>query len=234
MPNNKVCVIIPTLNEESSIGKVIDEIPKKDLEKSGYSVEIVVVDGISTDKTAQIAHGKGARVLLETRPGKGRAIRTALEQVESNYIFMLDGDYTYSAVYIPVMLKALQKYPVVIGSRLKGKREKGALRKVNFIGNHLLTLIANVLYGTRISDLCTGYWGFRKEVIENLNLTTNGFQLEAELLIQVAKRGYKIGEVPILYRCRSGKAKLSGLKDGIRIGRFLFAKKFKTGKLKPR
>jgi hypothetical protein len=139
---------------------------------------------------------------------------------------MLDGDYTYSGAYIPAMLKVLQKYPVVIGSRLRGKREKGALKKVNFIGNHLLTAFANILYGTRISDLCTGYWGFKREVIQNLNLTSEGFQLEAELLIQVAKKGYKIGEVPILYRCRAGKAKLSGVKDGIKIARFLFSKKF--------
>ena len=226
MKNNKICVIIPTLNEESSIGNVIDEIPKKALEDSGYIVDILVVDGISTDHTIQIAQEKGAIVVLETRRGKARAIRTALEKVESDYIFMLDGDFTYSAAYIPGMLKILQKYPVVIGSRLKCKREKGALAKVNFIGNHILTAVANILYGTRISDLCTGFWGFRKEVVQNLNLTSEGFQLEAEFLIQVAKKGYKIGEVPILYRCRAGKAKLSGFKDGIKIGKFLFDKKF--------
>jgi glycosyltransferase involved in cell wall biosynthesis len=228
MNKNKICVIIPTLNEESSIGKVIDEIPKQALEDAGYVVEIMVVDGISTDQTTQIARAKGARVVLETRRGKARAIRTALEGVESNYIFMLDGDFTYSASYIPVMLQALQKYPVVIGSRLKGKREKGALGNVNFIGNHLLTGFANILYGTRISDLCTGYWGFRREVVQSLNLTTDGFQLEADLLIQVARKGYRIGEIPILYRCRAGKAKLSGLKDGIKIAKFLFSKRFKS------
>ena len=226
MNNKKISVIIPTLNEESSIGKVIDEIPIKALESSGYVVDIVIVDGLSTDRTAKIAKEKGAIVLLETRRGKARAIRTALETVDSNFVFMLDGDYTYSAAYIPVMLKALNKYPVVIGSRLKGQREKGALKKINFIGNHLLTALANILYGTRVSDVCTGYWGFRKEVIQNLILTSEGFQLEAELLIQIAKRGYRIGEVPILYRCRAGKAKLSGLKDGMHIARFLFSKRF--------
>lgn len=224
MKNTKICIIIPTLNEESSIGKVIDEIPRKPLEDSGYTVDVVVVDGLSTDQTVQIAKGKGARILYETRTGKARAIRTALEKVESDYVFMLDGDFTYSASHIPAMLNVLQNYPVVIGSRLRGKREKGALRKVNLIGNHLLTAIANILYGTSISDLCTGFWGFRKEVVQNLNLTSEGFQLEAELLVQVAKKGYKIGEVPILYRCRAGKAKLSGFKDGMKIGRFLFSK----------
>jgi dolichol-phosphate hexosyltransferase len=227
MKKKEVCIIIPTLNEESSIGKVIEEIPKKALEDSGYMVDIVVVDGISTDNTIQIAQNKGARVLVETRRGKARAIRTALEIIQADYIFMLDGDFTYSPSHIPSMIKVLQKYPVVIGSRLKGKREKGSLRKVNLIGNVCLTGIANILFGTQISDLCTGYWGFRREVIQNLTLTTDGFQLEAELLFQVAKKGYKIGEVPINYRRRAGKPKLSGFKDGFKIARFLFSKKFR-------
>jgi hypothetical protein len=77
-----------------------------------------------------------------------------------------------------------------------------------------------------MSDLCTGYWGFRSEVIQNLKLTTNGFQLEAELLTQIARQGYPIGEVPILYRLRPGKAKLSGFKDGFRIAWLLINRKF--------
>jgi dolichol-phosphate hexosyltransferase len=226
MKKEKISVIIPTLNEESSIGKVIDEIPRQALIDAGYQVDIMVVDGISTDQTVTIAREKGARVLIETRRGKARAIRTALEGVESDYVFMLDGDYTYSAAYIPQMLQLLKKYPVVIGSRLKGRREKGALRTTNFIGNHFLTAVANLLFGTRISDLCTGYWSFRREVIQNLNLTSEGFQLEAELLVQIARKGYKIGEIPILYRCRAGKAKLSGFRDGIKIAKFLFSKRW--------
>jgi dolichol-phosphate hexosyltransferase len=227
MKHLKVCIIIPTLNEESSIGNVIDEIPRKVLEDSGYSVDVLVVDGISTDQTARIAKEKGAIVLHETRRGKARAIRTALEKVESDFVFMLDGDYTYSATYIPAMLDTLKTYPVVIGSRLKGKREQGALRKINLTGNYLLTALANILYRTRISDLCTGFWGFKTDVIKNLNLTSEGFQLEAELLVRITQKGFKIGEVPISYRCRAGKAKLSGFKDGFRIARFLLSKRLR-------
>ncbi len=228
MEEKKVCIVLPTLNEALSIGSVIEEIPQRTLEEKGFHVDVLVVDGNSTDPTIQIARDKGARILVEYRKGKGRAIRTALEEINADYIFMLDGDYTYPTTYIPAMLEVLKKYPVVIGSRLKGKRQKGALRLLNLIGNHLLTLMANVLYGTRISDLCTGYWGFRREVIQNLNLTSDGFQLEAELLTQLARKGYKIGEVPILYRSRTGKAKLKVLKDGIRIARFLIVKRFKS------
>jgi dolichol-phosphate hexosyltransferase len=227
MKEKEICIIIPTLNEESSIGKVIDEVPRKTLEDLGYIVNVVVVDGLSTDQTIKIAQEKGATVILEERRGKARAIRTALEKVTADYLFMLDGDYTYSPAHIPAMIDVLKRYPVVIGSRLKGQREKGALKKINLVGNLFLTAFANILYGTRISDVCTGYWGFRREVIQKLILTSDGFQLEAELLIQVSKMGYKIGEIPILYRCRAGKAKLSGIKDGIKIARFLLSKRFR-------
>jgi glycosyltransferase involved in cell wall biosynthesis len=192
----------------------------------GCQVDVIVVDGRSTDQTMQIARDKGARIIIEPREGKGRAIRTALEETKADFIFMLDGDYTYPATYLPSMIEILKDCPVVIGSRLKGRREQGALSRLNFIGNYILTWLANALYRTRISDLCTGYWGFRAEVIQNLKLRSEGFQLEAELLTQISKRGYKIGEVPILYRTRQGKAKLSGLKEGIRIAWLLITERF--------
>jgi len=227
MDKGKVSIILPALNEAETIGKVIDEIPLQGLEQAGYNVEVLVVDNGSTDQTAQIAQEKGARVITEPRRGKGRAVRTAFEQVKADFVFMLDSDYTYPATYIPEMLKLLnQGYSVVIGSRLKGKREKGAISGWNMIGNHALTLMANILYRARISDVCTGYWGFKGEVIPKLNLSATGFNLEAELLSQVAKKGYRIGEVPINYRCRSSTSKLHSIKAGLSIGRALITRRF--------
>jgi dolichol-phosphate hexosyltransferase len=224
--SSEICIILPTLNEEKAIGRVIEEIPVRTLNTLGYKVEVLVVDGISTDRTVQIAREMGARIIQEPRRGKGRAVRTALEGIKADFIFMLDGDYTYPSSYIPAMLEVLQKHPVVIGSRLRGNREKGAMRRFNLFGNNLLTNLANLLYRTRISDLCTGYWGFRRDAIENINLTSNGFQIEAELLIKTAKKGYKIAEIPIDYRLRKGKAKLSGFKDGFKIGWLLVSNRF--------
>ena len=228
MPAKKICIVLPTLNEALSIGQVIEEIPQRILEERGYHVDVLVVDGASTDSTLKIAQDKGARIIVESRRGKGRAIRTALEETHADYVFMLDGDYTYPTTFIPEMLELLKQYPVVIGSRLKGKRQKGALRRLHLVGNYLITWFANILYGTRVSDLCTGFWGFRREVIQNLNLTADGFQLEAEILTQLAKKGYQIGEIPILYRRRVGKAKLTVLQDGFRIVRFLIAQRFRS------
>jgi len=227
MSNGKVSIILPALNEAETIGRVIQEIPRERLEQEGYRVEVVVVDNDSTDQTAQIAKEKGARIIAESRKGKGRAVRTALEQVKADFVFMLDADYTYPATYIPDMLQLLnQGYFVVIGSRLKGKREKGSISRLNIIGNHLLTLLAKVLYQARISDVCSGYWGFKGEVIPRLNLSATGFNIEAELFSQVAKNGYRIGEVPINYRRRSSRSKLSSIKAGLNIGRTLIDRRF--------
>ena len=226
MAYKTICVILPTLNEEPTIGKVIDEIPRAELERMGYRVQVLVVDGSSTDRTIEIAKSRGVRVIIEPRPGKGRAMRTGFDAVNADYVFMLDADYTYPATYIPEMLNLLQKYPAVIGSRLRGMLEDGSMRRFNMVGNYFLTGLANILYLTWLSDLCTGYWGFRGDVLRNILLTSEGFQLEAELLIQLRKKGYKIGELPVNYRCREGKAKLSGFKDGIAIARFLIVRRF--------
>ena len=227
MKKGKICVILPALNEELTLGKVIDEIPCQTLDDEGYHVEVVVVDNNSTDGTRQVALAKGARVIDEPRRGKGRAVRTALASVKADFIFMLDSDYTYPALYIPEMVKILcQGHSVVIGSRLRGRREKGAMGKLNLFGNFLLSLMASILYQKRISDLCTGCWGFRGEIIPKLKLAAEGFQLEAELFTQLAKKGYRVAEIPIYYRSRAAKTKLNRIKDGIKIGKMLLARRF--------
>ena len=229
MSQRKLSIILPALNEEDTIGKVIDEIPRQALEQKGYGVSILVVDGNSTDRTREIAEDKGAVVMIEPRKGKGRAMRTAFKQVKADFMFMLDADYTYPGTHIPDMLDVLQQgYAVVIGSRLKGKREKGAMSRLNVVGNYLLTLMANILYWKRTSDLCTGCWGFRGEVLPNLRLVADGFDFEAELFTQIAKKHYSMAEIPIYYRRRETAAKLSSLKDGIKIGWRLLAIRFQS------
>ncbi|MBE0416001.1 MAG: glycosyltransferase family 2 protein [Dehalococcoidia bacterium] len=176
----KVSIVLPALDEEQTIGKVIDEILKEDMEGKGHRLEIIVVDNNSTDRTKGIAEEGGAKVIVEPVKGKGRAVRKAFESANGDFIFMLDADFTYPATYIPGMLELLEGgYDVVLGSRLKGQREQGAMSRLNLVGNHLLAFLANILYGTKISDLCTGYWGFRREVIEGLELDAIGFELEA-------------------------------------------------------
>jgi dolichol-phosphate hexosyltransferase len=226
MPQKTICVIIPALNEEETIAKVIKEIPRSDMENQGCSVKIVVVDNNSTDGTKKIAKYNGADIIEEPVRGKGRAISTAFKLVNDDFIFILDADYTYPAIYLPQMLEALKLNDIVLGSRLKGKMEKGAMTRMNWLGNHLLVIMANILYGTRISDLCTGCWGFRKAVIKDLKLDASGFDLEANLFSQIAKKGYRIAEVPIDYRRRATPSKLHSLRDGYKIGSTLISRRF--------
>ncbi len=224
----EVSIIFPALNEQETIGKIIDEVPIEEIEGRGYRAEIIVVDNGSTDKTREIAEAKGARVITEPNRGKGRAMRTAFEAVSGDFVFMIDADSTYPTTYIPRMLELLEEgYDVVLGSRLKGQREEGAMSRLNMVGNHLLALLANVLYGTGVSDPCTGYWGFRGEVPKSLKLDAVGFELEANMLAEIARQGYRIAELPILYRRRPNQAKLGSMKDGFKIGRTLIRKRFR-------
>jgi dolichol-phosphate hexosyltransferase len=226
MSQKTICIIIPALNEEGTIAKVIEEIPKSQLERQGCQVRIVVVDNNSTDGTKKIAEINGAKIIEEPVRGKGRAINTAFRLVNDDFIFILDADYTYPAVYLPQMLQVLEHNDVVLGSRLKGKMEKGAMTSMNRLGNHMLVFLANTLFRTRISDLCTGCWGFRQAVIKDLKLDARGFDLEANLFAQIARKGYSIGEVAIDYRRRVTPSKLHSLRDGFIIGRTLISRRF--------
>jgi len=223
----EILIILPTLNEEQTIGQVIDEIPRSSLEGAGYKVRLLVVDGDSTDRTREIAAEKGAGIIIERRRGKGIAVSKALSPVEADFIFMLDADYTYPAGYIPDMLKLLEGHHAVIGSRMRGRREKGAMSRLNLVGNYLLSLIATVFYGKKISDVCSGFWGFRGEVVKNLHLRASAFDLEAEIFSQLARRGYSIAEIPVDYRRRLSPPKLRSLRDGTRIGWALITRRFR-------
>jgi glycosyltransferase involved in cell wall biosynthesis len=227
MSQPEILIILPTLNEAPTIGRVIDEIPSQALEEAGYRVRLLVVDGNSSDKTREIAQEKGADVTVERRRGKGVAMIKAFSTARADFIFMLDADYTYPAGYIPAMLKLLESHQAVIGSRMRGRRQKGAMSRLNLVGNFLLSLIATVFYGKRISDVCSGLWGFQGRVIKSLPLRATAFDLEAELFSQLARRGYKLAEVPIDYRRRHSPPKLRSLRDGTRIGWALVTRRFR-------
>jgi len=222
-----VLIIIPALNEVATIGIVLDEIPLGELRRSGYEPRTLVVDNGSSDGTRGVALEKGAEVVDEPRRGKGMAMRRAFHEASADYVFMLDADATYPPSHIPDMLRVLEDgHDVVTGSRLAGTRAPGSISRLNVIGNHLLTWTACALYGVKTSDLCTGYWGFRGKALAVLQLSAQGFNLEAELFAEVARNGLRLGELPIHYRRRPTPTKLRSLRDGSRIVRTLLGKRF--------
>jgi glycosyltransferase involved in cell wall biosynthesis len=223
--NRSIAILIPTKNEQSSIVDVIEDIPYIDLFTAKYDVKVILVDS-SIDLTPELAIEAGATVIRCRALGKGYAVRTAFELLQSyQYIFMIDADMTYPAYRIVHMLHFLEHgYDVVIGSRLQGKIVDDAMTWINIIGNKILTIIANVLYKTKTTDLCTGLWGFNNRAIYNMHLTANGFDIEANMFTEINRLGLRLKYIPISYFRRSGIAKLK-VPDGLIIAKRLITEK---------
>jgi len=211
----QISVILPTLNEEKAIQKVIDEIPYNDLPNT----EVVVIDGNSKDNTRQIAQQCGARVILESREGYGQAIHTGFNNVNGDIIVWMDSDYTYPAYQIPKLIQPIldNKADIVLGTRIKGNIHPGAMKHSHRFGNILLTLIFNILFLRRLSDTQTGLRAFHKSVLKKLKFSNSGMAFATQTLIQAVKKRLRIKEVKIDYRPRIGTSKLSAIKDGARI-----------------
>ncbi|MEE9152001.1 MAG: glycosyltransferase family 2 protein [Thermoplasmata archaeon] len=222
----RVSIIIPTMNEEASIGEVMDSIHEamKDF-KDGF--EIVVVDTESKDRTVEIALSKGARVIDEPRRGYGRAYKTGFENAEGEIIATLDADCTYPAEDIPQLVDTLEDEDLdfITCDRLS-KLEKGVMSAKHRLGNWILKVTTNLLFGMRIRDSQSGMWVFRKKIIDNIELISDGMSLSEEIKIEAWRKGFKAKEVPITYRMRKGEAKLQSWQDGFRNLKFLFKKRF--------
>jgi glycosyltransferase involved in cell wall biosynthesis len=251
---SKIVVMIPALNEERSIGKVIDDIPRKELMSRGYEVRVVVVDGQSTDRTLAIAREKGAYVLVQKGRGKGLGVRQAIalcdprevvpkvlaltgglcakfsdlaSMLDAKYMVMIDADGTYPPRYIPDVISALEAgADVVMGSRFKGNIAEGAMTPLNHFGNIVLSDIATLLYQHPCTDLCTGMWGFNSHALRTLELDSKHFELEAEMFAETVKKGLRLEEIPINYLPRAGETKLVPLKAGVTIMTKLLERRF--------
>jgi glycosyltransferase involved in cell wall biosynthesis len=219
----KLTVLIPCYNEEKGIGAVIDNIPFETLLKLGISTEVLVIDNNSKDHTAQVARSKGARVVHEKNQGKGNALRTGFRSIsdDTDFVVMLDGDNTYKSSEIVRMIEPLNSgfCDVVIGSRLGGRMHSGTMTKFNRLGNWLFTFLVRYFYHGNITDVCTGYFAWKREVVQELvlHLNSSGYSIEMEMVTKMAKLGYSIYSVPITYDYRAGESALSPFRDGIKI-----------------
>lgn len=236
-PIEEVIILVPALDEERGIGLVLDNIPFEELQDMGCEVSVLVVDGVSVDSTREIAQRKGAHVYVQSGQGKGNGVRQAFRRIvrhQSQFlgfehhqcVIMLDADGTYPSEDIPRMVSALRAgNDVVMGSRLRGQIEDGAMSNLNRMGNRLLSLLARTLFNVRVTDVCTGMWGFSQEFLEQCELQAKGFELEAEIFASAALLGVRVAEVPIEYRSRKGEPKLIPLRTGLRIAWCLILKR---------
>lgn len=220
----EVSVVLPTLNEENTIGICIDKI--LDVFKSnGINGEIIISDS-SDDKTPKIAAERGAKVVKSLKKGYGNAYIEGFKHAKGSILVMGDADNTYDFYEIPKFIMPLRENEAdfVIGNRFGGGILDGAMPKLHkHIGNPLLTKILNILFGMKISDAHCGLRAFTRKAWESMDLMTGGMEFASEMVIKAAKRGLRIKEVPIcLYPRPPGcEAKISSFSDGWRHLRFM-------------
>jgi len=225
----KVSVIIPTMNEAASIGKVIDQIHGV-MESAGIDYDISIVDTNSKDKTREIAASKGAIVIEEPRRGYGRAYKTGFEKATGELIATLDADCTYPAEDIPKLVSLLQSENLdFITTNRLANMEEGAMSFKHKFGNGVLNVTTRILFRVKIKDSQSGMWVFRREAYHKLDVRNDGMPLSEEIKIEAFKK-LKAKEVPITYRRRVGEVKLSSWKDGWKNFKFLWKKRFQSGR----
>ncbi|MBD3226817.1 MAG: glycosyltransferase, partial [Candidatus Lokiarchaeota archaeon] len=210
-----VSIILPALNEEEAIRKVINEIPLSKMPPT----EILVVDGCSDDRTRQIARDCDAKVITERENGYGKAINTGIENAKGDIVVWMDSDYTYPSYQIPNLIKPIMmgQADIVLGSRIKGNIQPGAMKPLHRFGNLYLTMMYNILFFRRLTDTQTGLRAFSRKAMESLKVKSKGMSFATQTLCQAAKKRLKIKEIKIEYKPRIGCSKLHSFKDGTRI-----------------
>ncbi|MBM2818347.1 MAG: hypothetical protein HW410_29 [Nitrosarchaeum sp.] len=217
----KVEIIIPTLNEESSIRELISDIRNFNCIAQN---SILVIDGGSTDKTVEICNEENVIVLQQRRKGKGSAMREAVDATEADVIVFIDGDGTYSVNDLNSLLEPVlsDKADMVVGSRVLGDREKGSISKFNYLGNKLFNKTINFSLKTNVTDSLSGYRVLRREVFKDLILFSDSFEIEVEMTVEALAKGYRVQEIPIKYgKRKESQTKLNPLSDGIKISKTL-------------
>jgi dolichol-phosphate hexosyltransferase len=225
-----ISIIIPTLNEQSGIEETINSIPKSAIcNKLGYEVEIVVVDGQSTDSTREIARRMGARVVIEKRKGYGLACRSGFANAKGDILVTLDADNTYPAESIPTYIEELndKNWEFITVNRFSCI-EKGAMSLTRWVGNKILTLIMNFLYSINVKDSQSGMWIMKKSFISQIRLSSDYMSMSEEIKI-IAFRFFRSTETDGKYYARTGAAKLKVIHDGWRNFKFLFQYKKRIG-----
>ncbi len=204
-------VVIPAFNEQETIEGVLAGIPQDAVDR------VLVVDNASTDRTAALARAAGADVVVETRRGYGAACYAGFRMAtEADILVFMDGDGADDPSQIPQLVELLVagKADLVIGSRVRGKADPGALLPHARFGNWLAARLMRLLYGLRVSDLGP-FRAVHREILDELDMQEMTYGWPTEMMVKAAKRGYRVAEVPVNYRKRAGgESKISGTVRG--------------------
>jgi glycosyltransferase involved in cell wall biosynthesis len=221
-PQPEITVVIPCLNEEEAVGKVVDQ-ALEGISRSARTGEVVVVDNGSTDRSAEVAAAHGARVVTERRRGYGSAYLTGIAAARGRYLVMGDADETYPLQELGPFVDRLEAGDdLVMGSRFKGTIHGDAMPFLNrFVGNPILTGMLNMLFGVKVSDAHCGMRAIRKDAAEALELHSTGMEFASEMVFKAYRRGLTVSEIPIDYYPRIGESKLNRFGDAWRHVRFM-------------
>ncbi|MFH1420215.1 MAG: glycosyltransferase [Planctomycetota bacterium] len=211
----RVAVLAPCYNEALTIAKVVGDFRRELPEAAVY-----VFDNNSTDGTAGIAAEAGAVVIREKKQGKGHVVAAMLEKVDADFYVMVDGDDTYPADRVHDLLAPLvgEEADVVVGRR-DAEGQAAAYPRFHVFGNWLVCTLINVIFGSKLADIMSGYRAFTRDVARNLPVIAYGFDIETEMTLQCLYRKWVVREIPVAYRERpeGSESKLNTFQDGLRV-----------------
>jgi len=215
----RIAVLVPCFNEEVAVAKVV-----KDFRAALPTAAILVFDNNSTDNTAADARTAGAEVFREKRQGKGFVVSRMFTDVEADVYVLVDGDATYHAPSVRVMIERLldDRLDMVVGNRVD--REEAAYRAGHRTGNWLLTSFVTQVFGPTFNDMLSGYRVFSRRFVKSFPVLSGGFEIETELTIHALELGLPVAEIDTPYYARpeGSASKLSTWSDGFRILRTIF------------
>ena len=218
----KLSIVVPAYNERATVATLLDQVRAVDLGDIGK--QIIVVDDCSTDGTRDVLREQEARgdVLLRLLPrnmGKGAAVREGLRHASGDIVVIQDADLEYDPADYPILLRPILtgKAKVVYGSRFLGEHK--AMYFWHSLGNKFLTLVANVLFDTTLTDMETCYKVFTADIARRLRLRSERWGVDPEITAKILRMGHRIYEVPISYTGREGweGKKISAMRDGPRV-----------------
>jgi len=216
-----ITVIIPCLNEEQGIERILRAMPD-------FVDEVVVVDNNSTDRTSDVAASLGAKVVREEVRGYGRAYKRGFADATSDVIITLDGDHSYPVDALSYLIEAFRHLEVdFLNASRFPVRDSQAMSLKNKFGNLILSMVMSVLFFRWVRDSQSGMWVFRRSILKEMKLESDGMAFSEEIKIEAIRNPkVRFGEISIMYSSRLGETKLNAWRDGFQNILFLLKKRF--------
>jgi hypothetical protein len=215
-----ITVIIPCLNEEQGIERVLRNMPD-------FVDQVIVVDNGSTDRTSLVAESLGAQVIREDVRGYGRSYKRGFADATSDLIVTLDGDHSYPVDALSYLLEAFRHLEVdFLNASRSPVRDRQAMSLKHHFGNLALSLAMSILYFRWVRDSQSGMWVFRRSILKDMQLESDSMAFSEEIKIEALKNPrVRFGEISIMYTSRVGEIKLNPWRDGLHNLLFLVKKR---------